>query len=688
VDLARLQLRLAASGAAWITAQRGRFALFLPACMAGGVIFYFSLRAEPPPWLAPALAAAAFAAVFAARSRAVPRALLLSLAFACLGFASAGIATWRAAPWDSLPSTAVHAQGTITAIDVLPQGRRVVLASVTLDDAKLQRRVRIRLRNNDTQLLTTGDTVRVRALLRAPPPPAYPGGWDMQRDAFFAGLAAFGFAIGPAERVQAAPHAAWQAWREAIAARIMAGLPGERGAIAATLLTGLATAIPPADRLAFQASGLAHLLAVAGLHIGIVMGLVFLLVRQAMAASEYAALHWPTRQIAAIAALAAGALYMALTGAHVPILRSFAMASLVTLAVLTGRRAISLRALALAAVALMLVAPQEVMGVSFQMSFAAVLALVAGWEALRPGMAQFAAGRWWRRPALYAGGLAVTSALAGSASLPFAAYHFGNATLWYVPANVLAVPVTALWVMPCGLAALALMPFGCAALALAPMGWGIAVILFLARAVAAWPGALWPVPQVPPAALLLAAMGLVWLCLWRGMLRLAGVPVLLAGLALPFTQRLPDALVVPSARVVAATVDGAVLAEIRPGAASFEKESPGRLWGAPVAPFPATGAGALQCDAAACRWRAHGQAVLLPRGADAGCAGADLVLATASLPACAAKLVLDRAFVARNGATLLWVTASGPVIVTDRALRGDRPWVLRQETLLPAALTE
>ncbi len=156
------------------------------------------------------------------------------------------------------------------------------------------------------------------------------------------------------------------------------------------------------------------------------------------------------RRIAAVAALAAGLLYLALTGGHIPILRSFAMACVVTLGVLSGRRAISVRALALAAVALMLFAPAEVMGVSFQMSFAAVLALVAGWEVLAPRLALLGAGAWWRGPALYVGGLALTSALAGTASLPFAAYHFGNAALFYVPANVIAVPLTGLWVMPWG----------------------------------------------------------------------------------------------------------------------------------------------------------------------------------------------------------------------------------------------
>jgi competence protein ComEC len=492
--------------------------------------------------------------------------------------------------------------------------------------------------------------------------------------------------LGPARVVQAASGRPLQSLREAIAARIMALLPGERGAIAATLLTGLGTAIPPDDRAAFAASGLAHLLAVAGLHIGVVMALLFGLARWSLAASEYASLHWPTRRIAAVAALAGGAGYLLLTGAHVPILRSFAMAAVVTLAVLTGRRAISLRALAAAALALIAVAPWDVMGVSFQMSFTSVLALVAAWEALRPGLARFAPGRWWRGPVLYGGGLALTSAVAGTASLPIAAYHFGNATLWYVPANMLAVPLTAFWVLPWGLVALLLMPFGAAWLALAPMGWGIGGLLVLARGVAAWPGAIAPMPQLPPQALLLMAAGLVWLCIWRTRLRLAGLACIAAGIALPFAVRAPDALVSADARVVASRIGGQVYVEVRGGASPFEAEAPGRVWGvAKALAFPAGAeGGAVACDAQACRWSIGARRVMLARSVDAACRGADMALAGFVLRGCGADVVIDRRAVAQDGATLLY----GDHVVTDRDMRGDRPWVIRSGPALPAAKTE
>eukprot|EP01035_Chromulina_nebulosa_P034161 gene34162-45811_t len=256
--------------------------------------------------------------------------------------------------------------------------------------------------------------------------------------------------------------------------------------------------IPLADRVAFRDSGLSHLLAVSGLNISIVMGFWFVLIRLGLLASEHAALHWPVKSIAAVGAIVAGLLLMLFTGAQVPIVRAFAMACLVTLAVLAGRRALSLRSLALAMAAVVLVAPSEVLGVSFQMSFAAVLALIAGYAALRPLLARLAgeggAARWIAGHVL---ALALTSALAGTASLPYGAHHFGRVQVYYVLANMVAVPLTSLVAMPAGMIALLLMPLGLEGLALAPMGWGIAAILWIARTVAAWPEAVVAVPHLP-----------------------------------------------------------------------------------------------------------------------------------------------------------------------------------------------
>jgi competence protein ComEC len=674
----------------FVTRQRGRLVLFLPVFLGAGICAYFG-RTTEPSLATSALVTLGFAGGAALAWRfAVLRAVCLCALFAGLGFSLACLAAARAPGWIALPRHAVEVTGTIGEIDVLPAGRRVTLRSPALDSgAPLPRALRVRLRGTDTADLSAGDAIRVRCLLQPPAPPDYPGGRDTQREAFFAGLGGYGFAIGPATVLHHAPAGGLTQLREGISRRIIAALPGPKGAIASTLLTGIGTAIPPDDRAAFEASGLAHLLAVAGLHIGIVMGLVFFAARFGLAAWEHAALNWPTRRIAAVAALAAGFLYLELTGAHVPILRSFGMAALATLGVLTGRRAISLRGLALAALVVMAISPEAVVGVSFQMSFSAVLCLIAGYDAARPLLLRFGEAGRFRGPALYVAGLVLSSFLAGTASAPFAAYHFGRAGLYYVPANMLAVPLTALWVMPWGLAALALMPLGLEHVALVPMGWGIAGLDAIARAVAGWPAANVPVAQAPAWSPLLVAAGLAWGGLLRGRARWAGVLPIAAGLLGPAVLQAPDLLVAPGARLIALKLGPRVFVQVDAAASAYDVKAPVRLWGGVAAEGFGTQAPGLICDAAACR-TAHIVLVRTASGVDCGVA---VIVASTWLhnPCPASKpgaLVIDHDYIRREGATLVRLAASGPIVLTDRALRGTRPWVLAPHQTLPMAPTE
>ncbi len=678
-------LRLAAAD--WIAAERGRFFPWLPVAMTAGNAFYFALLWEPPEWLgAAALALAAVAAV-ALRRTVVARGAMLTVAAAAVGFAAAQVATSRAPPLLEVPRRAVAVTGLVRAVEPLPEGFRVTLEQPVLGEGAPQpRTVRIRLRDQDPTVPATGDTLRVRARLSPPNPPAYPGGWDLQRDAFFSGIGAYGYALS---RVAIIAHAAptgiartLQATREIIAARINAVLDGPAAAICATLLTGSPAAIPPEDRAAFRDSGLSHLLAIAGLHIGIVMGLIFAVVRVGLAASERASLHWPTKPIAALAALAAGGGYMLLTGAHVPIIRSFAMACLVTLGVIVGRRALSLRGLALAMAALLLLAPEQAMGVSFQMSFSAVLALIAGYDALRPALMRLNAGGGWRRRLSgHVVALALTSALAGTASAPFAAYHFGQVQLYNVLANVAAVPLTAFWVMPAGLMSLALMPLHLEFFSLVPMGWGASAVLWIGRTVSALPSATLMVPHMPDWGLVCVALGMAWLGLWRTRLRLAGVVPLLLGLASPALVRPPDVLLAADGRLAAIFSRGDMFVQEKDGSSDFTEDAWRQMWAARIRALPDRPEGGVACTNRACRVSEGNNSptviLLLGSANETDCDAALLLSLEPIYLHCPPPVpdAFDRFDLWRNGAHAVWIGRDGVRVVSDREVRGERPWV-------------
>ncbi len=667
----------------WVAAERDRFVLWLPVCMAMGVVGYDALRFEPPGWLGAAVVAGGFAVAWFVRALWV-RVVAVVVVAVGLGMASAQFATWRAAPLVELPSRAAIVVGTVRAVEQLPQGRRVTIEGARLDGAPaLPRLLRVRLKAGDEVALATGDTVRVRAMLSRPAPPAYPGGWDLQRDAFFNGMGGFGFALNPAELVAEGPPSGFaaglQALREIIVGRVNEALEPTEAAIAGTLLTGGTAAIPEVDRAAFRDSGLAHLLAIAGLHIGIVMAWSFGATRLGFALSERAALHWPLKAIAAVAALGAGGFYLLLTGAHVPIMRSFAMAALVTLGVVAGRRAMSLRGLALAMAVLILVAPMEVLGVSFQMSFSAVLALVAGYEALRPALRRLHGdGAWWRRGLGHVVALGLTSALAGTASAPYGAYHFGHVQLYYVVANVIAVPLTALWVMPMGMLALLAMPFGLEAWPLVAMGWGIDGVLLIGRAVSAWPAAVVAVPHMAPWGLALVSLGIAWVGLWRTQWRLAGIAAVVAGLASPLLVAPPDVLVSADARLIGVRSEAGVVYQQVSGGSRFTRDSWWQYWA--VAEGSLLAREDARCEAAGCGLAVHGLTVRLVRR-PTGCAG-DLLVSAEPIPeGCQQGLpYIDRFSVWRNGAHAAWLGMDGVRVLSDRAYRGDRPWVLKTPT--------
>ncbi|WP_428535459.1 ComEC/Rec2 family competence protein [Rhodopila sp.] len=671
----------------WLDAERERLAVWLPVFMGVGVLAYYALRFEPAPWLGAAFAAPALAVAVSLPGL---RWAFGPIAAVAIGFTAGQVATARAPPIEAdLPTHATIVTGTIQAVEALPLGRRITIQPAWLDGAAepLRRSVRLRLQKKDDGDLATGDTLRIRALVRPPSPPSYPGGWDLQRDAFYAGLGGSGYALGKAERtaqaVPSGPMRYVQRLREIIRARVVAVIPGAPGAVSVTLLTGASMAIPEADHAAFRDSGLAHLLAVAGLHIGIVMGFALALSRLGLALSERASLFWPTKQLAALCALAAGGAYMVLTGMHLPIIRSFVMACLFTVALMANRRPFSLRGLGLAAAVLMLISPQQVPDVSFQMSFSAVLALIAGYEALRPWLRRLHGHGWRRRLGSHLVALALTSALAGTASAPYGAYHFGHVQVYFVLANMIAVPLTAMWVMPAGLIALLLMPLHLEAIALLPMGWGAQAVLWVARATAALPAATIQVPHIPAWGLGLFSIGLAWLGLWQTRRRLAGVVVMAAGLASPLLDRPPDLLVSSDARLIAVrTPQGAFLQQTQ-GGSKFTRDAWEQYWGiGSFQPITDTLAAADHCEPDACLLRPYPdrRGALLVHGAlhPASCDQASVIVsaepARGLCPKPWPKLV-DRFTVWRFGSAAIWLDPNGARILTDRWERGDRPWV-------------
>ena len=281
-------------------------------------------------------------------------------------------------------------------------------------------------------------------------------------------------------------------------------------------------------------------------------------------------------------------------------------------------------------------------------------------------------------------GRRLTTVVAGLATAPFAIYHFNRFALYSVAANLIAVPLTGLWIMPWAIAAFILMPLGLEALALAPMGWGIEAVIGVAATVAAWPGAVALAPAMPVAGLAGVAFGGLWLCLWRRRWRVFGFAAMAAGLMTLGFARPPDVLVNGTGRLMAVRTAAGELALSSTRRSRFQAETWLRRSGRKdPAPWPREGSspsGDIRCDGLGCIYHAGGLMVALIKhraALRADCATADVVIATFPVRwrGCRrAKVVIDRFDLWREGAHALWLRGGAVRIRTVAEASGHRPW--------------
>lgn len=674
--------------------ERSRWSLWLPVGVGSGVAVYFLLPSEPWRWAPPLLLLIALLLAVTWRRQTATCAVACAVATLAAGM---GLAQWHAiaatAPVLERTLRSVSVEGRIVALAPTAKGARLTLRNVRIDGL-MPRQTPVSVRISVRRLpptLRTGDQVRLRATMSPPPGPAVPGAYDFQRRAWFESLGGVGYAFGTITRQEGGeqrpvrwldPAHSIADLRAVVQQRIERSLDGEAEGLALALITGERGTVPESVTQALRDSGLAHLLAISGLHLGLVAGFVFLIVRGGLALVPAIALRYPIKKWAAAAAMLAAFGYLLLAGAPVPTQRAFVMTGLVLLAVMIDRVGISMRLVGWAALVVLLIKPDALTGASFQMSFAAVVALVGTYEVvgyrLRPLVRQLGVGR---QLLLYLAGVALTSLVAGLATAPFALFHFDRLAIYGLAANMIAVPIAALWVMPCAVAALLLMPLGLSGLALVPMAWGLNAIVAIATAVAGWPGAIQLIPSLPLGGLVLIVIGGLWMAIWQRRWRFAGVPliaggVVTAGLAVP-----PDILVTDDGRLMGMR-DGARLYVSSVKTQLFVRDvwlhrTGTRDWH----PFGETGS--VRCDTLACVAELRGRLIAFifdPRALDEDCRVADIIVAAVPVDrACTQPaVVIDRFDLWREGAHAVWLGEDGDVVIQVRSVnqnRGSRPWV-------------
>lgn len=680
-----------------VAAEQERWLLWLPVMLGLGVACFFSLPEPPAAPLLLLMAAGAAGGGWGAWLTRRQTALIFLPLAALSAFLAGGLgAAWRVGEVASpvLWREGVRqVEGRVVEADPREGGWRITLDRLRLTGIAARdtpRSVRISMRHGAEGLLP-GERIRVRAFLSPPGGPALPGGFDYARQAWFEGLGGLGWSIGPPEKIAGADSGIdvrIARLRTAVTDRILAHGDGPGAAMAAALITGMRAGIPDEVWRDMQRSGLAHILSISGLHMSMVAGTIYLAVRLLLSLIQPLALRVPVRKLAAAVAILGTAFYLLLAGWSVPAVRSFLMCGVAFLAIMIDRNPLSMRLLAWSAVTVILLRPETVMGASFQLSFAAVTALIAAYEGGRFRVAPLDGQEqrpWWTALG-YLRGVMLTTLIASAATTPLSAFHFQNVATYGVLANLVGVPLTTFLVMPAGLLALLLMPLGLEGPLVVAMIWGCDATLWLAHAVAGLPGAAIGVALWPVTSLVLCWLGGLWLALWQRRWRLLGLAPFALGVLLALTTRPPDLLVTAKLEMLGLrSADGGLLY-------SRAWQSDGRVIGSwqralntDLRKLPAKFArtGDLACDEAGCVVQRGDAKIAITRQIEAlvdDCRDADLVIARVGPEICPvgrASLIGPRALLRSDGLAV-WLEEGGPRVVTIAQTRGRWPWSVRQ----------
>jgi competence protein ComEC len=677
--------------------ERGEF-LWVPVLFGMGCIVYFALPREPAQLAFPLAAFVALLLAWKLPRGAFSHIFLVALGLVCSG---ASMAQFRTAMVNTtMLDRALMAEvsSKVLKTEVRANGRVRYTLDVSAksgtegneDSITVLRRIRLTARQGK-YLPLVGDTIIGRARLGPPPGPAVPGGYDFSFHSWFNGIGAVGFFLGLPVKQAGAPSGGQSATllveqlRERMSLRLRHSLPGQTGALASALIIGDRGGIDDTTNEALRRAGLAHILAISGLHMGLVALTIVALVRRVLAFFPMIVLVHPVRKWAGVMALLCATGYLLLSGGNVSTQRAYAMTAIMLLAVILDRRALTMRNVAWAAIIVLVCAPEAVLQPGFQMSFAAVTALIGSYEMLQRRRSintkrttgwMATVGRLLRRNTA---GLALTPLIAGLATAPFAAYHFYQVAPFGLVANILAMPIVSLAVMPLAMLSIFLMPFGLEMLALAPLGLALQAVVDIAQ----WVAQLGPrgvSGMIPNNVLLLGALSLLLATLARSQLKVLSIPVALLAVVFMGDRQQPDVIIAENGRQIGVVHSQQHLVLLKPNADKFTTKiwrQAYRVAGRP----PDHGHQSTsnnqrpQCDDMGCTMVGSGAVLVHVRGTASlftDCVQADIVVIPYRAPGACAFLgqqdrpvIIDKQSLQRHGAHALTIHADQLVANSD-----------------------
>lgn len=660
--------------------EQRQFFVLLPFAIILGVITSLLVDAPPEPLALAGVGACLSAAFWLSRRTVAPmRLVALATAF-WLGFSLLAIqgALFGTAMLHGSAYGEYHAR-VDAVLAVTPTGRRIVISGIepVLPGKPLQiRRARIVVKAGPP--LAPGDIIDAHIYFYAVPGPAVPNGADAEFSSYFQGIGAYGSTTAASLVTSAdtsAPDRLFDTIRQTIGERIGAELSQPSRGIARAIITGDQSDITDASRQVVATAGLAHVIAISGLHLSLVAGGAFFALRFLLALATPLARYIDVKKVAAVGGIGAALFYYAISGGGAAALRSTVMAALLFGAVVLGRRALSMRNVAMAGLFTVLTEPAEIFRPGFQLSFAAVIGLVGIYELL--GRRRVAGKGPLSYVATHFAGIALTSLIGGAATIVFAIYHFQQTSPLGIVGNLMIMPLVALVMMPAAMLSVLTMPFGMDRPFIWLLGWSVDRMLDVATLVAGWSQNFEGSPLLTPLALFIALLALAWFAFFTNRYRLIGPVLAVPAILLFALDHPPDVLIADTTQALAIRgSEGLMLVGGKPGSFAVT------VWGQTYRQQIDTAlTGAVSCDSLGCISKSPlGFTVASSKNLaafDEDCANADLVVTHLQAPEdCRAEtMVIDANDLAKGGVQWLrWDAGAGRFEVRPAIADLNRPW--------------
>lgn len=539
--------------------EHDRWLLWLPVAFGAGIVLYFLLPTEPSFYWSFILPTLTGILLFFSKKKLPLFYLALFLFFTALGFARIQVrAHLVQAPVLDKIYYNVTIEGRVEKNEFFSSAQRLTLTDLKTNKLPIKlQKVRIRVNSLKT-IAHQNDIIRLRATLRPPALPAYPNGYAFIRRAWFMELGATGYSLSGIEILKEGKltylHQILDKIRTQITLHLMKILPSEQASVAIPLVVGEQGVASQNTYDTYRDAGIVHVLSVSGFHMTLIAGLIFAFVRFSLALFPALALRINTKKVSAVLALIITFFYLLISGQAVPAERSFLMIAVILLAVLFDRQALSMRNVCWAGFIILLFIPESIMTASFQLSFGAVIALIAGYETFRTPISRFIQKKRSKLSRfLWTAflGFLLTNVVAHIATAPIGIYHFHRYANYGILGNFLTSSLFAFIIMPLLLIGTILIPFKIDTFFFQSAGFFLELVGKIAEHVASLPKASVVLPSFTDWGYGLVLLGGLWICLWKKKWRLLGTIPICIGLSTVFFISSPDVYIAQGGKLFA-----------------------------------------------------------------------------------------------------------------------------------------